>query len=207
MSIAAMREEFQSQSENLSSVVRQLKSRVVPFPVIRSPAVFTGSGDSWAAAMFAMELDKNVVTALDPGDLSASLTVAENKQLVIISISGRTRVNIELARKAKQAGIETVALTADATSPLARACDTFVVPLYTKTGILTSGTTSFTTSLLTCAKLLQKMPKSLKLAHSFSDSKKWVSQVRRRRQGKFLFIGSGVDRALAEYGACKIQEV
>src|SRR5215467_14349049 len=119
MSIVTMREEFQSQLENISSIVRQLNSDAVSIPNLTAPMVFTGSGDSWAAALFAMKLDWRIVSAVDPRELSEALTAQKIGDLVIVSSSGRTRANVELAEKAKHAGVKTVAITADETSPLA----------------------------------------------------------------------------------------
>ncbi len=205
MSISAMRKEAESQSTELSRVAGQLLGNKIRLPLARS--VFTGSGDSWAAALFAREISEWTVNAEDPAELLATPAILKNKCIVIISVGGRTRANLELAEKARLRANRTIAVTSDANGPLARICDASMVPGYKRAGVLTAGTISFTASLLACTKLLQIMPTSLKLQSPLLNAEKWARGARLDSRGKCLFVGSGVDRAVAEYGACKVQEV
>ncbi len=206
MSIVAMKQEIENQPEDLAMFAEMLRETPRPLPVL-ARAVFTGSGDSWATALFARELSKGTVLAEDPYELTANLGFARSRTLVIVSVSGRTRANIELARKAKTSATRLIAVTSNAESALARVCDSLVILQYRKAGALTSGTVSFSESLLACAALLGKLPRSLKLESCLDDAEAWARGVKPSGRGHCLFVGSGVDRALAEYGACKVQEV
>jgi len=206
MSIAAMRWEIENQPEDLEYITRQLANKSIRNPSHRQ-IIFTGSGDSWAAAMFASELDNKIALAKDPAELLAKIQQAHRKLIVIISTSGRTRANVELARRARTRKIKTIAVTSDPTSLLAEMCDEAVILDYNKASGLTSGTISFTASLLACAKLLRRLPSDLKHASALSIAEEWARNVHVPALGKCVLVGSGVDRAIAEYGACKIQEV
>ena len=205
MSIPAMRREIESQPEGLAEIAGRLRKNSIRVPFSR--AIFTGSGDSWAAALFAREIVKGKVTAEDPAELLASPVLLKNKYIVLISASGRTRANLELAKKAKLTAYRTIAVTSNGDSPLARICHASVTLSYKRADTLTAGTLSFTASLLACAMLLRSLPGNLKLQSSLLDAEKWARGVYLNRGGKLLFVGYGVDRALAEYGACKAQEV
>jgi fructoselysine-6-P-deglycase FrlB-like protein len=144
--------------------------------------------------------------ASDPYELLTNISRIRGKNLVIISVSGRTRTNIELARKAK--GISsTLAITANPESPLARECDETLQLEYRTTRILTSGTISFTTSLLACALLLRSLPRTVQVRTAPIDTARLAANWKQAGKGAFVFIGSGVNYALALYGAAKINEV
>src|SRR5213594_1815252 len=206
MSIAAMRWEIENQPENLEYITRQLGNNSIRNPSHRQ-IIFTGSGDSWAAAMFASELDNKVALAEDPAELLAKIQRAQRKRIVIISISGRTRANVELAKRVRTHKIRTIAVTSDPTSLLAEMCDESVILDYNKASGLTSGIISFTASMLACAKLLRRLPSDIKHGSALSIAEEWARNVHVPALGTCVLVGSGVDRAIAEYGACKIQEV
>src|SRR2546429_7798950 len=146
MSIEAMEEEISSQAQDLPGFASQLRQKHLP-KLERSSLVFVGSGDSYATAVFAQELSQGEAVASDPYELLTNINRIRGKNLVIISVSGRTKTNIELARKAKGISSSTLAITANLESPLARECDETLRLEYRTTRILTSGTISFTTSL------------------------------------------------------------
>lgn len=201
-----MEEEIANQMEDLPRFASQLKKQRFPH-VAPSELVFTGSGDSYAAALFAQELSDGVALASDPYELSLNPDRARGRHVVLISVSGRTKANIQLAQRLKRVARKRIAITANPSSPLARGCDEKVVLQYTTAGRLTSGTVSFTTSLLACAHLLRKLPKKLALRVAMRRGASWAKAIRVPPDGASYFIGSGVNSALAEYGACKVQEV
>src|SRR3989441_5058886 len=117
MSIEAMEEEISNQAQDLPGFASQLRQKHRP-KLEPSSLVFVGSGDSYATAVFAQELSRGESVASDPYELLTNIRRVRGKNLVIISVGGRTRTNIELARKAK--GISsTLAITANPESPLA----------------------------------------------------------------------------------------
>src|SRR2546428_13521562 len=102
---------------------------------------------------------------------------------------------------------ETIAFTASPESPLAKECDQTLQLKYRTTGILTSGTVSFTTSLLACALLLGSLPRTVQIKTALTDAGRWATNLKQASEGLFLFTGSGVNYALSLYGAAKINEV
>jgi len=206
MSIEAMQEEISNQAQDLPIFASQLRQKHLP-KLKRSSLVFVGSGDSYATAIFAQELSLGEAVASDPYELMTNISRIRGKTLVIISVSGRTKTNIELARKARGISTSTLAITANPESPLARECDKTLELQYRTTGILTSGTISFTTSLLACALLLRSLPRSVQVKTTSIDTARLPTKLKQAGKGAFVFIGSGVNSALSLYGAAKINEV
>ena len=206
MSLRAMAEEISNQTQDLPKFASQLRETRLP-KLQPSTLIFAGSGDSYATAVFAQELSQGESTASDPYELLTNIRRIRGKNLVIISVSGRTKTNIELARKAKGISTNTLAITANPESPLARECDETLQLQYRTTGTLTSGTLSFTTSLLACAFLLRNLPRTVQVKTAPIDTAGLATNLKQAGKGAFVFIGSGVNYALSLYGAAKINEV
>jgi len=114
-----MREEISNQTIDLPRFASQLREKHIP-KLEHSSLVFTGSGDSYAAAVFAQELSHGEANASDPYELLTNIQRVRGKNLVIVSVSGRTRTNIKLARNAMGIAAKKIAITANPESPLAR---------------------------------------------------------------------------------------
>jgi len=201
-----MEEEISNQTLDLPRFVSHLRKANLP-KIKPSSLVFAGAGDSYAASVFAQELSKGEAIASDPYELLTNIRRTRGKTLVIVSASGRTKANVELARKAKGIAARRLAITANPESPLARECDETLQLEYRTPGILTSGTISFTTSLLACASLLGNMPRTIRLKTGLSNTAHPATNLKQARRGMFVFTGSGINYALALYGAAKINEV
>src|SRR2546425_11948072 len=206
MSIEAMEEEISNQAQDLPGFASQLRQKHRP-KLEPSSLVFVGSGDSYATAVFAQELSRGETVASDPYELLTNISRIRGKNLVVISVGGRTKTNIELARKAKGISTNTLAITANPESPLARECDETLQLQYRTTGTLTSGTISFTTSLLACAFLLRNLPRTVQVKTAPIDTARLGANLKQAGKGAFVFIGSGVNYALSLYGAAKVNEV
>ncbi|MEV2213343.1 SIS domain-containing protein [Streptomyces sp. NPDC050997] len=84
-------------------------------------AVFVGSGDSLASGLIATEFGHR---ALSAGDVTWSQTLpAACDTLVGISHSGTSGATVRALRMARDAGLKTVAITSQASSPLADTAD------------------------------------------------------------------------------------
>ncbi len=118
----------------------------------RGDPVFVGAGDSYAAAMCASFLAGPRVLALDPYSLRESITWAKGRPVYIISISGETRSNIELARGLKGVAKATVAITCNPASRLASAVESVVELPFRPRG-KSPGIASFTLSLAAALKV------------------------------------------------------
>ncbi len=79
-------------------------------------------------------------------------------------------------------------------------------PLQERGGVLTSGTASFSSSMLACGSLVSRLPELDGLRQNMVRAIEWAKNAKSAR-GEFMFVGSRVDYALAEYGACKVHEV
>ncbi len=201
-----MAEEISNQADDLPRFASQLRKEHLP-NLKPSTLIFAGSGDSYAAAVFAQELSQGQSVASDPYELLTNIRRTKEKNLVIVSVSGRTRTNIELARKAKGIATRRIAITANPESPLAKECDDTFQLKYRTTGVLTSGTVSFTTSLLACSFLLGSLPRTVQAKTAHIDTAPLTTNLKQASEGSFLFAGSGVNYALSLYGAAKINEV
>jgi fructoselysine-6-P-deglycase FrlB-like protein len=149
--------------------------------------VMTGSGDSYVAASIASYLSNSRIICCYPSTLILNPNILSNRDLYIISISGRTAHNIAAARLAKQSNIKTIAITADPQSELAKNCDRIIRINYRKSGVLTSGTVSFLSSANSMVDdLLKKIPITL---------------------SSILFLADGLLYPVACYGSLKMNEV
>ena len=206
MSIQAMEEEIRNQAEDIPKFALQGRksyhSKLKP-----STLIFAGSGDSYAAAAFAQQLSTGQVAASDPYELLRRISSVRGKNLVIVSVSGKTRANVELARRAKRFARRRIAITSNPDSPLANECDKTLALQYRRAETLTSGTISFTTSLIACALILGQLPKTVNVRAALKKASQWARSLRAVRRGSFVFTGSSVNYALSIYGAAKVREV
>jgi fructoselysine-6-P-deglycase FrlB-like protein len=171
-----------------------------------SSLVFTGSGDSLGCAFFGQALSEGKSIAAEPFELTLYPEMFEEKTLVMISVSGRTKANIRLAKFARKFARNRIAITANPNSPLAKLCDRTITLEYEKLGILTAGTVSFTSCLLALSSLLGKLPPTLELNKQNKRARRWSKTATRLRKNT-IFVGSGLSRGLAAYGAFKMHEV
>jgi glucosamine--fructose-6-phosphate aminotransferase (isomerizing) len=162
-------------------------------------AVFCGTGDSFASAQLGEVFSNFRVKALDPLDMSKYKKLLSNHHLYLISISGNTISNIQLARQSK---IST-AITANPKSKLANVCNGIIPLKFDNTGIQTAGSISFLASALTCISLVTrfKMPNYAKLYKmAFDVSKKPI-------HGRVYVLGNLYSYPIAMFCAAKLQEV
>ena len=172
-----------------------------------SDLVFTGSGDSFACSLFASYLSEGLARAADPYELQQYPEMALGKSVFLTSVSGRTRANLQLARQIKGLARKRVAVTANPASVLANECDDIIPLPNGLLGPVTSGTVSFTTSLLALASRIRTLPRLSDLDKAEARAKEWSRHLRINPRGGFLFVGSEFGYALSAYGSFKIHEV
>jgi glutamine---fructose-6-phosphate transaminase (isomerizing) len=162
--------------------------------------VFSGSGDSLAAAMLAQSLSNYSVTAIDPLEIAENPKIAHNKHVYFVSISGNTAANIKAAKSVKNP----TAITKNPSSLLAKACRSTITLQYVDSGVFTAGSIGFLASALVCISLV--MPITLKNAKkTFLAAKKASEKV--TLVGKPFFLGGQYTYPVAMYGAAKMYEV
>jgi len=206
-SLEAMEQEIHNQVEDLPAFARELGKYNRFRNLDPSRMIFTGSGDSFACSLFAHYLSEMQAFAADPFELQLTPRVTKNKTLFITSVSGKTRTNIQLARRVKGLAKERVAITANPSSPLAKECDDVIQLRYRTHGVLTSGTSSFSAALLAVASLIRRLPKLDSLPLMERRAAEWARRLRVHPRGEFLFVGSGTGYSLSMYAAFKIHEV
>ncbi len=206
-SLDAMEGEIHNQIEDLPAFARELGKDYRFRHLDPSHMIFAGSGDSFASSLFAHYLSEMQAFAADPYELQLHPKVSKNKTLFITSVRGKTRTNIQLAKRVRGLAKKRVAITANPESPLAKECDEVIRLRYRSRGILTSGTASFSASLLAVASLIRRLPKLDSLPIMERRAAEWARRLRVHPRGEFLFVGSGTGYALAMYAAFKIHEV
>jgi fructoselysine-6-P-deglycase FrlB-like protein len=206
-SLGAMDQEIHNQVEDLPAFASELGKDHRFRHLDPSRMIFTGSGDSFASSLFAHYLSQMQAFAADPFELQLYPRVTKNKTLFIISVSGKTKTNIRLARKVKRVAKKRVAITANPKSPLAKECDDLIQLRYRSPGVLTSGTASFSATLVAVASLIRRLPKLDSLPIMERRAAEWARRRRVHPRGEFLFVGSGTGYSLAMYAAFKIHEV
>lgn len=204
-----MGEEIRYQIDDLPAYSRYLRSLDAPPDLERTGnnCVFVGAGDSFAAAKAAECLSGFRAKALDPYDLLQKPTTVEGKHLFVISVSGRTRTNVEAAKAAHGIARRVTAITSDVHSALAEACDDVIELRFRKTGAVTPGTVSFTTTLLACYSRVRELPVIPDLRQVFDSSVKWSDTIELPTAGTVFIVGTGLSYCMAIYGAAKIFEV
>jgi len=126
--------------------------------------IFVGSGDSYVAGLIAEHLTDHRCRCYSPSDLSKS-NFSRDSTYCFISVTGRTRANIELARRARESGIRTVALTLNQNSDLARICENVVWLNIKKVNTPTAGFSTFLANVVACLQLT-----GIRLPENFESS-------------------------------------
>jgi fructoselysine-6-P-deglycase FrlB-like protein len=206
-SLQAMEEEIHDQIKDLPAFARELGRDRRFRHLDPSRIIFTGSGDSFASSLLAHYLSGMQAFGADPFELQLYPRVTENKTLFITSVSGKTRTNIQLAKRVKGLAKKRVAITANPNSPLAKECDEVIQLQYRNRRTLTSGTVSFSASLLAVASLIRQLPKLDSLHTMERRATEWNKPLWVHPRGSFLFVGSGIGYSLAMYAAFKIHEM
>jgi fructoselysine-6-P-deglycase FrlB-like protein len=162
--------------------------------------IFCGSGDSLASAMLAESHSEFRVKAADPLDLLKNKPILKNKNIYIVSISGRTISNIKIAKMAKKS----VAITSFPHNPLGKNCNQVIQLKSPHSDIITSGSISFLESALVCISLVKSY--RIKDPHKlFFEAKNQSKKV--HLKGKVFFLGNLHTYPIALYAAAKLYEI
>ncbi len=108
-------------------------------------AYVIGAGDSYAAALTVQGVTYGKFKAMDPYE-GLFLQAKKDIPYIVVSVSGRTRENIRVARKIKAEGGRIIAVTSNPNSELASIADSVVLIDYEKPKYPIPGTLSFTLS-------------------------------------------------------------
>jgi fructoselysine-6-P-deglycase FrlB-like protein len=200
--LASVAQELQEQPSLLNSFRRSAlwsELREVGDPV------FVGAGDSYAASLCASYLAGPRVLGLDPYSLAESPGWAKGRPVYIISISGETRSNVDLAHVLKGAAKRVVAITCNPQSRLAGAVDTAVeLPFKPHKS---PGIASFTLSLAAALKVCGlDLDFDLEAVLRRASAASRAIRVARGRNVTY-FAGNNEAYAISIYGVAKIYEL
>ncbi len=166
--------------------------------------VFTGAGDSFAAALIAELASNNRIHCIDPMDICINPSTVKDRVLYTISVSGNTKANIAAARIANKVAEKTIAITANADSRLANICDEVIELKFRNSGVLTAGSIGFTACMLACLSFVKKV-QLVDIKQLFKDAQRIASNV--TVTDHVYIIGSWITYPLAMYGSAKMYEV
>jgi fructoselysine-6-P-deglycase FrlB-like protein len=206
-----------SSAATIASVAREFKAQPALLGSFRKSGlwseleaagdpIFVGAGDSYAAALCASFLAGPRVGALDPYSLTESIGWARSRPVYIVSASGETRSNIELAHALKGVARHTVAVTCNPKSRLAEASDR-VVELPFKSPRKSPGIATFTLALGAVLKVC-----GLESGCDFDEVLSRASTTAKRVQiaaarNLTHFAGNNEAYAASVYGVAKIYEI
>lgn len=196
--LEAYEQEIYYQLEELPKVIVNLNN--VRSKEEQYRCIFTGAGDSYAAALEAVYASEHRAKFIDPLELSLKPELAKDSLLYIISVSGSTRANIEVA-KATRGLCKRIAITANADSMLAKESDEVIELRYKNLGMLTAGSISFTSTLLAVLSIIYEL--DLDIEKIFEAAKRVDIQL----QNHIYVIGYDITYPLSIYATAKIYEV
>ncbi|CAN5470132.1 SIS domain-containing protein [soil metagenome] len=142
-SIDTLKLDFNSQIKELNKIHNHK---------ILDDCIYIGSGDSYVAGLIAEYLTHHKCKCYSPSDLLNSKFLTD-KTYCFISVTGRTKANIKLARIATESGVKTIAITLDRNSKLAEACKKVVPLKITKINTPTAGFSTFVANAVTCLQI------------------------------------------------------
>jgi fructoselysine-6-P-deglycase FrlB-like protein len=143
-SIESLKLDFNSQIKELNSIHNSK---------LFDDCIFVGSGDSYVAGLIAEYLTNHKCRCYSPSDLFNSRFI-KDKTYCFISVTGKTKANIEVARRASQAGVRTVAVTLNSNNQLAQVCKEVVPLKITTIQTPTIGFGTFVASVITCLQIV-----------------------------------------------------
>ena len=128
-----------------------------------SDYLFVGSGDSFVSGLIASYESNFNCLCLDPAEIITNPLLCNKKRVCFISISGKTKENVLAAKKAKRYCKETIAITANPSSDLAKNCMKVINLEYQKPPqVTTAGTLGFILTTMTALSLINKTKKVIK---------------------------------------------
>jgi fructoselysine-6-P-deglycase FrlB-like protein len=186
--------------------LQDLQKQNLPHP--KKNCLFVGSGDSYVAGFAAQQISGGRALCCHPTDIIYNPSVMDGRNVYIVSISGNTKANIHAARVARRKGVITTAITARPASMLAKECSHLIQLKYRSTGIATSGTISFSSSMLACASLAAKISLPRDLGRLYREEEIQAETTASKIRGGTCFIlGDSICYPAAIYGALKFNEV
>ncbi|HEY7777544.1 MAG TPA: SIS domain-containing protein [Nitrososphaeraceae archaeon] len=195
-SLEKIRLDYIEQINSLTQISNRKKSK---------NCIFVGSGDSYVAGLIAEYISNHTCTCYSPADLMRS-KIMEEMTYYFISVTGRTRSNIEVAKRATDAGARTVAITLNPTSELANVCDE-IYPLRKAVANTITSYGSFTANVVICLQLAGiSIPRKFQMWHKNARALSSRFDHVNLPKGILHIVGNDVFYPLAIYASLKMSE-
>jgi fructoselysine-6-P-deglycase FrlB-like protein len=197
---------------SIESLILDFNSQIKELNKIHNKKIFddciyVGSGDSYVAGLIAEYLTNHNCRCYSPSDLSNS-GFLQDKTYCFISVTGKTKANIEVAQHATESGVNTIAVTLSQNSKLAEACKQ-VVPLeITKVSTPTAGFRTFVANVVTCLQIAGiTVPKKFDKWHKkgVELSLNILDSISLTKEGLFL-LGNNILYAISLYTSLQMAE-
>ncbi len=177
--------------------------------------LFVGSGDSFVSGLIASYESNFNCLCMDPAEIIINPKLCTKKRVCFISISGKTKENILAARKAKRYCKETIAITADPNSNLAKSCMKVIILKYQQSKQPISGTLGFILTTMTVLSLINRTKKIINIKVIYQMAEKLSNQIIQKIKNYFtldkdqsiLFLSNSTLFPISCYGALKVNEV
>jgi fructoselysine-6-P-deglycase FrlB-like protein len=169
--------------------------------------IYVGSGDSYVAGLIVEYLTSHKCRCYSASDLFNSRFI-KDKTYCFISVTGKTRANIEVARRASEVGVKTVAVTLNKKSDLAQICDEVVPLKITRTDTPTAGFGTFVANVVTCLQITGvTIPQKFDIWHKkgVQLSQNLLPTVTIPKQTLYL-LGNNTLYAIAFYASLQMAE-
>lgn len=174
---------------------------------IRTLPIILGCGDSLIAGKLVERLMAEKPLAINPYELLLTHKIDPRRSYIIVSISGRTRMNIRAASIIKKSHARLIVVTANPESELAKnSPEVLSLPYAAKWRV--PGTLSY---VLSVAALFSLFGRQVRLAESSARwerfSKRAATAARKTRKSRNLFfVGAGQSYATSLYAQAKVFE-
>ena len=179
-----------------------------------SDFLFVGSGDSFVSGLIASYESNFNCLCIDPAEIIINPTLSKDKTVCFISISGKTMANILAAKRVKKYCKETIAITANPTSDLAKNCMKVIYLDYQKPSLPTAGTLGFMLTTMTALTLVKKSNRVINTTKIYEKAEELSNDIIDKIKKYFslsidqsiFFLGASTLFPISCYGSLKINE-
>ncbi len=215
-----MERELRAQGEYVASCLPVMRESLLSLDLGADRVVMAGCGDSYYSAVAAAGIFRTLgvpYAAATSQEVEQFLPLQPRDVVVLASVSGGTKRTLEAAERARGAGVATLAITCNPTSPLVRACDETLVMPYEPISRATPHTLDYTLTLLAQALVaervagraledLDRLPDALDACIDEAFRALPAAVDGHTTASRTFFLGAGADVGTASYGAAKLHE-
>jgi fructoselysine-6-P-deglycase FrlB-like protein len=197
-SIESLKIDFNSQIKELNNIHNRK---------LFDDCIYVGSGDSYVAGLIVEFLTNHKCKCYSPSDLLNS-RLFRHKPYCFISVTGKTKANIEVAQRATELGAKTLAVTQNKNSQLAQVCREIVPLKITAKHSPTADFGSFVANVVTCLRIVGvRVPSKFDIWHKkgLEQSLKLIDSMILPTETVYL-LGNKTLYALALYASLKMSE-